>query len=87
MLNYRSSFITLAPGVNVIKQYRTVNYHGNFNPTNSRVKILWQITAVNYRQRCFITLNPGPNVIKLFTALIYCHSMVFTVTIMFYNTE
>ncbi len=29
-----------------------------------------------------------PNVIKLFTAIIYCHSMVFTVIIiMFYNTE
>ncbi len=28
-----------------------------------------------------------PNVIKLFTAVIYCHSMVFTVIIMFYNTE
>jgi hypothetical protein len=38
-------------------------------------------------QRCFITLNPGTNVRKLFTAAIYCHSMVFTVIIMFYNTE
>ncbi len=28
-----------------------------------------------------------PNVIKLFTAVIYCHSMVFTVIIMFYNAE
>jgi hypothetical protein len=29
--------------------------------------------AVN---KSFITLAPGPNVIKLFTAVIYCHSMV-----------
>jgi hypothetical protein len=29
--------------------------------------------AVN--ENC-ITLTPGPNVIKLFTAIIYCHSMV-----------
>jgi hypothetical protein len=26
--------------------------------------------------KCFITLTPGANVIKLFTAAIYCHSMV-----------
>jgi hypothetical protein len=29
----------LNPGANVIKN-TVVNYHGNFNPTNSRAKIL-----------------------------------------------
>ncbi len=32
--------------------------------------------AVNYHSICLITLVPGANVIKLFTAVIYCHSMV-----------
>jgi len=34
-----------------------------------------------------VNRTPRPNVIKLFTAVIYCHSMVFTLIIMFYNTE
>ncbi len=29
----------------------------------------------------------GPMIYKLFTMVIYCHSMVFTIIIMFYNTE
>ncbi len=33
------SFIVQAPGAIVIKN-TVVNYHGNFNPTDSRVKIL-----------------------------------------------
>jgi hypothetical protein len=28
------------------------------------------------KEKSFITLTPGANVIKLFTAVIYCHSMV-----------
>jgi hypothetical protein len=28
------------------------------------------------KEKSFISLTPGPNVIKLFTAVIYCHSMV-----------
>ncbi len=39
MVNYRGIFITMAPGANVIKN-TAVNDHGNFNSTNSRVKIL-----------------------------------------------
>ncbi len=31
--------VKLTPGANVIKN-TAVNYHGNFNPTNSRVKLL-----------------------------------------------
>ena len=32
--------------------------------------------AVNYHGKSFKTLVPGANVIKLFTAVIYCHSIV-----------
>jgi hypothetical protein len=39
------SFMALSPGANVIKHY-SHNYHGNFNPTFSRVKILWYFTAI-----------------------------------------
>ena len=39
-VNYdRNTFIIQATGANVIKNTE-VNYHGNFNPTNSRVEIL-----------------------------------------------
>ena len=34
----------------------------------------------------YLCLPPWPNVIKLFIRVIYCHSMVFTVIIMFHNT-
>ncbi len=37
--NYQGICITLALGANGIKN-TAVNYHGNFNPTNSRIKIL-----------------------------------------------
>ncbi len=34
-------FMKSTPGANVLKNNTMVNYHGNFNPTISRVKILW----------------------------------------------
>ena len=34
-----------------------VNYRGNFNPTISRVKKLWQITAENYHGILSLTLK------------------------------
>jgi hypothetical protein len=34
-----------------------VNYHGNFNPTISRVKILWKITTENYHGILSLTLK------------------------------
>jgi hypothetical protein len=58
-----------------------VNYHGNFNPTISRVKILWKITTENYNGILSLTLKAHflANVIKQFNAVvIYCHSMVIT---------
>jgi hypothetical protein len=35
----------------------------------------------------FLCLPAWANVIKLFIRVIYCHSMVFTAILMFYNTE
>ncbi len=35
----------------------------------------------------YLCLPPWANVIKLFIRVIYCHSMVFTAIVMFYNTE
>jgi hypothetical protein len=34
----------------------------------------------------YLCLPPWDNVIKLFIRVIYCHSMVFTAILMFYNT-
>ncbi len=46
------------------------------------------ITAV----KCFYStgpmlFKPVANVVKLFTMVIYCHFMVITAVILFYNTE
>jgi hypothetical protein len=49
-----------------------VNYHGILN-----LEKVGFYNLGNLLRYCFITLAPaGPNVIKLFTAVIYCHSMV-----------
>jgi len=34
----------------------------------------------------YLYLSPWSNVIKFFIRVIYCHSMVFTAILMFYNT-
>ncbi len=50
------------PEVKVKKNITTVNYHGNFNTTNSRVKILQQITVVFMFAtlgQCYETLYQG----------------------------
>jgi hypothetical protein len=48
-----------------------VNYRGILNLEKVRFYFLGNLPCY-----CFITLAPGANVIKLFTAVIYCHSMV-----------
>jgi hypothetical protein len=41
----------------MLKNNTAVNYLGNFNPTISRVKILWQITAENCHGILSLTLK------------------------------
>jgi len=47
-----------------------VNYHGNFNPTISRVKIMWKITTENYHGILSSTLKADyflANVVKQYS--------------------
>jgi hypothetical protein len=46
--------------------------------------ILWLKYSGKLRQ--YLCSPPWATVIKLFIRVIYCHSMVFTVIAMFYNT-
>ena len=56
-----------------------VNYHGKMRVNYRGILNLEKVGFYylgNLPWYCFITLAPGPYVTKLFTAVIYCHSMV-----------